>query len=126
MDDIDAIIARTEKRTRLRKAAQAAGVVRGRHYTEWVEHLNTLRARGDSDDEALELTLEIIAAAETAAHIQSNGPSPGPTIRAAVIYRRRGDREAEIAILQRWVSACPPESDPMKWKPGERLTKLLG
>lgn len=85
-----------------------AGQVRGRHYVDWVPTLNELRSAG-RDDEALELLLDIIDAAERAAVVSGREPAPGYTERTAVIYRRRGDFASEVAIIERWQAACPPE-----------------
>lgn len=92
---------------KIRAAAETAGQVHGRHYTEWVPHLNELRA-AKRDDESLALLLEIIDATERAAAVEKMDPPPGYTNRAAIIYRRRRDYAAEVAILERYLRACPP------------------
>ncbi|GAA1864376.1 hypothetical protein WHI96_19590 [Pseudonocardia tropica] len=92
---------------KINAAVEAAGQVRGRHFTEWVPHLDELRKQR-RDDESLTLLLEIIAAAERAAAIKTMDPPPGYTKRAAVIYRRQRDHLAEVAILERYLRACPP------------------
>lgn len=90
-----------------------AGLVRGRHYLEWVETLDQWRSE-KRDDEALELLLEIIDATERAARMMNSSPPPGYTKRAAVIYRRRKDYAAEIAVIERY----------LMWEPGSE--KLAG
>lgn len=87
---------------------EEASQVRGRHYVDWVPTLDEWRSAG-RDDEALDLLLEIIDAAERAAVVAGREPAPGYTKRAAVIYRRRKDFAAEVAIIERWEAACPPE-----------------
>lgn len=82
--------------------------MRGRHYVDWVPVLDELRSAG-RDQEGLELLLELIDAAERAARVTGREPTPGYTHRAAVIYRRRRDYAAEIAIIERWQAACPRE-----------------
>lgn len=92
------------------KLEEAAGTFEGRHYTEWVPELNRLRSLGaDSEDEYLRLVLKCVDAAERASVHSEREPAPGYTERAAVIYRRRKDYAAEIAIIERWEAACPPE-----------------
>lgn len=93
---------------RLRQA-RVAGHVRGRHYVDWVPTLDQMR-REKRDDEALALLHEIITAAEKVAAVVGREPAPGYTERAAVIYRRRKDYAAEIALIERWEAACPPEN----------------
>lgn len=105
-------------------AREAAALVRGRHYTEWVPTLDELRSRGaDHENEYLALLLEIIDATEREAAYSGLEPAPGYSIRAAVVYRRRGDIDAEIAVLERWLRACPPER--RGGKISERLEKAL-
>ena len=94
------------ERTR-RKEAEQAGYVRGRFYTEWVPTLDKLRAE-KRDDEALELLLEIIDATERASQILGEVPPPAYTERAAIILRRKKDYAGEVAVLERWMAACPP------------------
>ncbi len=91
----------------LRRLEQESGLVRGRHYTEWVPTLDELRSSRD-DDGALALLLECIDAAERAARVAGMEPAPGYTKRAAVIYRRRKDYASEIQVLERWEAAAPP------------------
>lgn len=93
---------------RQQRREDKASQVRGRHYVDWVSTLNELRSQ-DGDDEALGLLLEIIDAAERAAAVSGREPAPGYTERAAVIYRGRADYAAEVAIIERWEAACPPE-----------------
>ncbi|MDV6012307.1 hypothetical protein [Haloechinothrix sp. LS1_15] len=51
-------------------------------------------------------------------------PAPAYTHRAAVIYRRRKDYDAEIAIIERWCAACPPERRGPGATQQELLTRL--
>ncbi|MEH1096653.1 hypothetical protein [Micromonospora sp. CPCC 205739] len=90
-----------------RRAEDAASQVRGRHYVDWVPILDQWR-KERRDDESLALLVEIIDAAERAARVAGREPAPGYTKRAATIYRRRKDYAAEVAVLRRWLAACPP------------------
>ena len=103
----DTLIAAAEADIARRKAADQAGHVDGRHYTEWVPVLNELRAQ-KRDDESLALLGRILDAVEAAATIaQTPDQPPGNWIasgyyeRIAVIYRKRKDYAAEIAVLTR-------------------------
>lgn len=93
---------------RLDRLEKVAAQVHGRHYVDWVDTLDEYRS-AKRDDEALSLLLDIIDAAERTARVSGREPAPGYTHRAAVIYRRRKDYDAEVAIIERWEAACPPE-----------------
>lgn len=85
---------------------RVAGNVRGRFFIDWIPVLDEHRA-AKRDDDALNLLLDVIAAAERAAMVTGGPPAPAYTERAAVIYRRRQDYDAEVAILERWEAALP-------------------
>lgn len=86
--------------------AQSRRLVRGRDFGEWVEPIKQLRRDGQ-DQAALELLMECIRAAERDA--TANGwPLPTwYTEQAAIILRKRGDHAGEVAILERYLAACP-------------------
>ena len=123
MPDLEEIERQFEAGRRMRALAERASQVRGRHYIQWVSTLDDLREQGD-DEQALPLLLEIIEAAERAAQIQGLEPPPGYTERAAVIYRRQGNLEAEVAILRRYLDACPPGRGGLATRIGQRLRRL--
>jgi hypothetical protein len=123
MPDIEEIERQFEAGRRMRALADQASQVRGRHYIQWVPLLDELREQGD-DEQALPLLLEIIDAAERAAQIQNLEPPPGYTERAAVIYRRQGNLAAEVAVLRRYLDACPPGRGGLGSKIGQRLRRL--
>jgi tetratricopeptide (TPR) repeat protein len=91
-------------------------------YLTLVEPIKELKREGQLD-QALELCYRAIDSAER----DRNGREPAPwyTEQAAIIHRKQGDREKEIAVLQRWMAACPPER-----RAGStietRLKKILG
>lgn len=86
--------------------AQSRRLVRGRDFVEWVEPIKQLRRDGQ-DQAALELLMECITATERDA--TANGwPLPTwYTQQAAIILRKRGDHAGEVAILERYLAACP-------------------
>ena len=98
------------------------GMVGGYHYLETIEPIKKLKREGRLE-EALALCYGAIEGAERAR--ERREPAPGYTIQAAIIHRKRGERDAEIAVLQRWLALCPS-----KFRKGsavqERLDKLLG
>ncbi|WP_298885623.1 hypothetical protein [uncultured Serinicoccus sp.] len=82
------------------------GLVGGVHYLETVEPIKQLKRDGKLE-EALELCYAAIEGAEAAR--DGREPAPWYTEQAAIIHRKRGERAEEIAVLRRWLMACPPE-----------------
>lgn len=74
------------------------GLVRGKHYTEWVEEIRALKRSGKFD-EALALLRDCIAAAER--DRQGREPAPWYTEQAAIVCRKLGDLDHEVAVLER-------------------------
>ena len=81
------------------------GLVDGTHYLETIEPIRQLKREGRLD-EALALCYQAIAGAE--ADRDGREPAPWYTQQAAIIHRKRGERDEEVAVLRRWVKACPP------------------
>jgi hypothetical protein len=98
------------------------GMVGGYHFLETAEPIKKLKREGRLE-EALALCYGAIEGAEQSR--EGGEPAPWYTMQAAVIHRKRGERDAEIAVLQRWLDLCPK-----KFRKGsaaqERLDKLLG
>lgn len=86
--------------------AQAERLVRGGDFVEWVEHIKQLRRDGE-DEEARSLLMECIDATERDAKANGWPPAPWYTEQAAIILRKRGDLAAEVALLERFIAACP-------------------
>lgn len=80
-----------------------AGMLRGRHYTEYVEEVKELRRSGRTE-EAEQLLLELIAATEDEARAEGAGWGVAPWYyeQLAILYSKRGEKEREIAILERF------------------------
>lgn len=96
------------------------GLVDGTHYLETVEPIKQLKREGKLE-EALALCYLAIEGAEAARDGQE--PAPWYTEQAAIIHRKLGQRDKEVAVLRRWVEACPPERR-VGSKVQERLDKL--
>lgn len=89
------------------RAAQfRRGMVGRYHYLEAVEPIQQLKREGRLA-EALELCYGAIEAAEN--DRDGREPAPWYTEQAAIIHRKRGERDLEVAVLQRWLNVCPPE-----------------
>lgn len=82
---------------------QRIRLVRGRDYTEWPDHVKQLQ-RENRLDEALALLLECIDATEREPQAGHGTPPPFYTWQAAVICRKLGDHDAEVAILERYLA----------------------
>lgn len=80
----------------------------GKPLWDWLRYVEELSRQG-SNDKALELVGALITAAEQESQISGQEPAPAYTWRAAIIYRKQRDYRAEIAVLERWEKACPPE-----------------
>ncbi|QWC86415.1 hypothetical protein KLP28_06965 [Nocardioidaceae bacterium] len=82
-----------------------AGYHRGRHFTEWVEEVKTLRRSGRNEDALLLLTHLMDATEAEAAHQGKQwGVAPSYYEQAAIIYRKNGDLDAEVAVLERFAA----------------------
>ncbi|ETW22188.1 hypothetical protein MGAST_21490 [Mycobacterium gastri 'Wayne'] len=120
----------TDAMARLRRERLAEGgvvadeqrvrLVRGRDFGEWVEPIRELRRTG-CDAEAFELLMECIDAAECHSRGQGWVPPTWYTEQAAIILRKRGDLAGEVALLERFLDACPPDQPQVDI--AERLVK---
>lgn len=96
------------------------GMVSGVHFLQLVEPIKQLKREGRFD-EVLVLCNAAIEGAE--AGREGREPAPWYTEQAAIIHRKLGQRDEEIAVLRRWLAVCPPDRrDGSRIK--ERLDKL--
>lgn len=97
-----------------------AGVVDGVHYLQVVEPVKELKRQG-RNEEALRLLYLAIEGAE--GDREGRSPAPWYTEQAAIVHRKLGQRDEEIAVLRRWLAFVPegrrPDTDI-----GKRLAKL--
>ncbi len=99
-----------------------AGMVDGVHYLELVEPIKQLKREGRLQD-ALVLCYKAIEGAE--GDRDGREPAPAYTEHAAIIHRKLGQRDKEIAVLKRWLRLCPAgQRDGSRI--GQRLAKLNG
>ncbi|MFF5100452.1 MULTISPECIES: hypothetical protein [Actinosynnema] len=108
--------------TDLDRLAKAAGQVRDRFFADWLPVLNEHRT-AKRDDDALELLLVVVEAAERHAAVAGTAPVPVYTERAAVILRRRKAYATEVELLERWLRANP-EPVPATDKLAQRLESV--
>lgn len=100
-----------------------SGMVNGVHYLQLVEPIKQLKRDGRLD-EALTLCYAAIEGAEAAARRDRLEPAPWYSEQAAIIHRKLQQREQEVAVLKRWLAACPPER--REGRIQARLDNLLG
>jgi hypothetical protein len=98
-------------------------MVDGVHYLQLVEPIKQLKRDGRLD-EALGLCYAAIEGAEAAARRERLEPAPWYSEQAAIIHRKLQQREQEVAVLERWLAACPPERRGGRIQ--ARLDELLG
>lgn len=119
----------TEKTSMVREALQGGGeraqqfkrgMVDGVHYLELVEPIKQLKREG-RHEEALVLCYKAIEAAEGDA--KGDMPAPWYTEQAAIVHRKLGQKNEEIAVLKRWLARCP-KAHRASSSIAERLGKL--
>ncbi len=79
----------------------AEGLVRGRHYTSWVDVIKELRREGGVA-EAEQLLLECVAAVESESRAEGWGVAPAYYEQLAILYRKESKSEMELEILRRF------------------------
>lgn len=82
----------------------SAGMVDGYHYLELIEPIKELKRQGKLE-EALVVCYKAIEGAER--NREGREPAPWYTNQAAIIHRKLGQRDQEIAVLERWLRLCP-------------------
>jgi HIRAN domain len=91
----------------------APGLLRGKHFTDYVEKVKNLRRNGQAA-EAEQLLLELIDATEAESKAKGLGVAPWYYEQLAVLYSKQGEKDREILILQRFAGqkhargATPP------------------
>jgi tetratricopeptide (TPR) repeat protein len=114
--ELTARMDKLERNIQVREAAAQASRVDGRSLTDWVPILDQLRAQ-KREDETLALLERLFPANEAYARIMRDAPlatdnDVNPLVsfyeRAAIIYRRRKNYAAEIAVIERYLSHCLP------------------
>lgn len=79
-------------------------MVDGVHYLELIEPIKQLKREGRLE-EALVLCYKAIEGAEGDAG--RGMPAPAYTEQAAIIHRKLGQKDQEVAVLKRWLARCP-------------------
>lgn len=110
-----------------RRDPDGPGMVRGWHFTEWVEAVKELRRRGD-EPAAQELLLQLVDATEAEARVDGYGVAPWYYEQLAISYRKGGELEKEVAILERYATQrhAPGASPPKLLERLEKAKQRLG
>ncbi|MFD9963963.1 hypothetical protein [Amycolatopsis sp. NPDC058986] len=99
----------------------------GKPMWDWLRYVEELAKAGEpAASKALPLVYALIVVAERAAKISGREPAPAYTWRAAILHRKRKEYREEVAVLERWEAACPPERrgpGAMQPKLAQRLIK---
>ncbi|MFC2094953.1 hypothetical protein ACFLSW_00740 [Candidatus Bipolaricaulota bacterium] len=116
----------TEEITQPTMSPGRAGYVDGRHFTEHVEAVKSLKREGQYD-EALHLLKRLIAATEAESSRSGMGVAPWYYEEAAKIYRRNKEYELEASVLERYMGKvhAPGASKPRLVERLERARQLL-
>jgi hypothetical protein len=86
--------------------SSARGFVRGRHYTEYVEDVKAL-CRSGREVEAERLLLDLVDATEAEARAEKWGVAPWYYEQLAISYRKQGNPQGEVDILERYARQTP-------------------
>jgi hypothetical protein len=76
------------------------GSYQGKHYTEHIERVRALK-RAEKLDEAERLLLALLDVVETENAVKQFGVAPWYYEQLAIVYHKRNDYAAEVAILER-------------------------
>jgi|GEM_PF-734569 len=100
-----------------------AGLVRGKHYTDWVDDITALK-RHKAHEECCALLGELLDAVEREATEQSVSPAPWYYQQMAIVLRKEKDFDGEIAVIERYL-AFPHPTWPPRPELQERLAKAI-
>lgn len=82
------------------------GMYKGIHYLQLVEPIKQLK-RENRLEEALALCYQAIKGAEQ--DRDGREPAPWYTEQAAIVHRKLGQHQEEMAVLERWLNMTPPD-----------------
>lgn len=97
------------------------GYFLGEPTSSWLQYVKELAKSGEpGSNQALALIYALITIAEKDAAVDGREPAATFTERAAILHRKRKEYDLEVAVIERWENACPPE----RRRPGSLQTKL--
>lgn len=92
------------------------GEYKGKHFSAWPDTVKDLKRDGRTD-EAVELLGHLVDATEADSRANNWGVAPWYYEQLAILHRKAGDRDAEIAVLERF--------EQQQHAPGVQPAKLL-
>ncbi len=101
-----------------RSSRSDAGMVRGKHYTDWVETVKDMKRLGHNE-QVLPLLAELCSAAEAESEATGTALAPWYFEQSAIVRRKLKDYVSEVAILERYQAS--PNAEPGHFD--ERLEK---
>jgi hypothetical protein len=91
---------------------QHIGWIRGRYYADYVDDVRSLRRQG-RETEAQALLLELVDATEAESRLEKWSVAPWYYEQLAISYRKCGNAEAEISILERYARHVNDPANPL-------------
>jgi hypothetical protein len=88
------------------------GWIRGRYYADYVDDVRSLRRQG-RETEAQALLLELVDATEAESRQEKWSVAPWYYEQLAISYRKCGNAEAEISILERYARQVNDPANPL-------------
>lgn len=104
-----------------RNLQSEAGLVRGKHYTRWVDDVTVLK-RNQALGPCRDLLQELIEAVERESTEFTMSPAPWYYEQMAIVLRKMRDFDGEVAVIERYL-AFPHPTQPPKPEIRDRLTK---
>lgn len=99
------------------------GFYKGKHYTEYVDKVKSLKRAGNQD-KAEKLLLKLVNAVEEEARAEGHGVAPWYYEQLAIVYRKRKDPTKEVAILDRYLAKVSREEAEQNTTGRELLDRL--
>jgi hypothetical protein len=109
---------------RSKLSTKPLGSYQGKHYTEHIDRVKALK-RAEKLDEAERLLLALIDVVEAENVVKQFGVAPWYFEQLAIIYRKRNDYAAEVAILERCHRQLYSRGEPMFAERLEKARALL-
>jgi hypothetical protein len=90
------------------------GWIRGRYYADYVDDVRSLRRQGrETEAEAQALLLDLVDATEAESRLEKWSVAPWYYEQLAIVYRKCGNAEAEISILERYARQVNDGANPL-------------
>lgn len=115
MGDVDALVHQVNRAETVRRR-----MVGGYPQEHWYVVIDAMFEHG-LDEAALLILDQLIDSAEQLAQYDTREPQDYWYNRAAMIHHRRGDHDAEAAVLDRWLAHWPAD----RWRPNHARQRIV-